>query len=287
MNDRKPKQWRIKLHEVIYEADTPAGKLFDVVLLIFIIASIILVMLESVKSVDAKYHTLLNLGEWVVTILFTLEYIARLIAVKKPMKYVTSFYGIIDFLSTIPKYLSLIFAGTHALVALRALRLLRVFRILKLARYLGASNTLVTAIKSSRAKISIFLFAVVILSIILGTIMYMVEGEENGFTNIPKSVYWCIVTLTTVGYGDIAPQTPLGQFIASVIMIMGYGIIAVPTGIVSAEYTRSSNAEDKKNKANKTIHLNSQSCSNCLTENHKDNAEFCYQCGESLHKKIT
>lgn len=283
MKDKKPKHWRIKLHEVIYEADTPAGKLFDVILLVFILASIVLVMLESVKSIDSKYHNLLNIGEWLVTILFTLEYVARLIAVKKPMKYVTSFYGIIDLLSTIPKYLSLIFAGTHALVALRALRLLRVFRILKLARYLGASNSLVTAIKASRAKISIFLFAVIILSIILGTIMYMVEGEENGFTNIPKSVYWCIVTLTTVGYGDIAPHTPLGQLIASIIMIMGYGIIAVPTGIVSAEYTKSSNDEDKKNEIDKEINLNSQSCSNCLTENHKDNAEFCYSCGEYLH----
>ncbi len=283
MKDKKPKHWRTKLHEIIYEADTPGGKLFDIVLLVFILASIVLVMLESVKSIDAKYHNLLNIGEWGVTILFTLEYVARLIVVKKPMKYVTSFYGIIDLLSTIPKYLSLIFVGTHALVALRALRLLRVFRILKLARYLGASNTLVSAIKASRAKIFIFLFAVVILSIILGTIMYMVEGEENGFTNIPKSVYWCIVTLTTVGYGDIAPQTPLGQLIASVIMIMGYGIIAVPTGIVSAEYTKSSNEEDGKNKTDKKIDLNSQSCSNCLTENHKDNAEFCYNCGENLH----
>ena len=181
MKDKKPKHWRTQLHEIIYEADTPAGKLFDVVLLVFILASIVLVMLESVKSIDSKYHDLLNIGEWIVTILFTFEYVARLIVVKKPMKYVTSFYGIVDLLSTIPKYLSLIFAGTHALVALRALRLLRVFRILKLARYLGASNMLVSAIKASRAKISIFLFAVIILSIILGTIMYMVEGEENGF----------------------------------------------------------------------------------------------------------
>lgn len=266
--------WRYKLHEIIYEADTPAGKLFDVVLLIFILASILLVMLESVSAIDAKYHDLLNIGEWIVTILFTIEYIARIIAVKKPIKYITSFYGVIDLLSTIPKYLSIIFAGTHALVALRALRLLRVFRILKLARYLGASNNLVKALKASRVKIAVFLFAVIILSIIFGTIMYLVEGEENGFTNIPKSVYWCIVTLTTVGYGDIAPHTPIGQFIASLIMILGYGIIAVPTGIVTSEITRTSERE---------VETNTQACPSCAAESHKDKAEFCYECGHKLH----
>lgn len=269
------KDWKVKLHEIIYEADTRQGKLFDVVLLIFILASIILVMLESVTSIDIKYHDLLNIGEWIVTILFTIEYIARIISVKKPLKYITSFYGIIDLLSTIPKYLSLIFVGTHALVALRALRLLRVFRILKLARYLGASNNLVRALKASRVKIFVFLFAVIILSIILGTIMYLVEGEENGFTNIPKSVYWCIVTLTTVGYGDIAPQTPMGQFIASLVMILGYGIIAVPTGIVTSEMTK---ANDKQ------VPTNTQSCPSCSVEGHIDNSEFCYGCGHKLNE---
>lgn len=273
-NTKNNNNWRSKLHEIIYEADTAAGKLFDVVLLIFILASIILVMLESVNSIGTKYHDLLNISEWFITILFTIEYIARIIAVKKPIKYITSFYGIIDLLSTIPKYLSLIFVGTHALVALRALRLLRVFRILKLARYLGASNNLVRALKASRVKIAVFLFAVIILSIILGTIMYLVEGEENGFTNIPKSVYWCIVTLTTVGYGDIAPQTPIGQFIASLVMILGYGIIAVPTGIVTSEITKTSTKE---------VETNTQSCPNCTVENHKDNAEFCYNCGDKLN----
>ncbi len=274
MKDNNKHNWKSKLHEIIYEADTPSGKLFDVVLLIAILASIVLVMLESVSSFDNKYHDFLNISEWVITILFTLEYIARIVAVKKPLKYITSFYGIIDLLSTIPKYLSLIFVGTLALVALRALRLLRVFRILKLARYLGASNNLVTALKASRAKISVFLFAVVILSIILGTIMYLVEGEENGFTNIPKSVYWCIVTLTTVGYGDIAPQTPLGQFIASIVMVLGYGIIAVPTGIVTAEMTKTKG---------KKVDTNTQSCPSCSAENHKDNAVFCYDCGHKLN----
>jgi len=274
MESTRKHNWKSKLHEIIYEADTPAGKLFDVVLLIAIIASIVLVMLESVTSFDAKYHNFLNISEWVITILFSLEYIARIISVKKPIKYITSFYGVIDLLSTIPKYLSLIFVGTHALVALRALRLLRIFRILKLARYLGASNSLVLALKASRAKISVFLFAVIILSIILGTIMYLVEGEENGFTNIPKSVYWCIVTLTTVGYGDIAPQTPLGQFIASIVMVLGYGIIAVPTGIVTSEMTKTKSAD---------IDVNTQSCPNCSAESHKDSADYCHKCGDQLN----
>jgi voltage-gated potassium channel len=274
MESQNIHNWKTKLHEIIYEADTPGGKLFDVVLLIAILASIVLVMLESVTSFDVKYHDFLNISEWIITILFSLEYIARIISVKKPLKYITSFYGVIDLLSTVPKYLSLIFVGTHALVALRALRLLRVFRILKLARYLGASNSLVIALKASRAKIFVFLFAVIILSIILGTIMYLVEGEENGFTNIPKSVYWCIVTLTTVGYGDIAPQTPLGQFIASIVMVLGYGIIAVPTGIVTSEMT--------KNKSN-NVDVNTQSCPSCSSENHKDGAEFCHKCGHQLN----
>ncbi|MGB6267735.1 MAG: ion transporter [Olleya sp.] len=283
MSIKKQNQsWKERLHEIIYEADTPAGKLFDVILLITILASIVLVMLESVNSIDLKYHKLLNVSEWIITILFTIEYIARVITVNKPIKYITSFYGIIDLLSTLPKYLSLIFGGVHALAALRALRLLRVFRILKLARYLGASNNLVNALKASRVKISVFLFAVIIVSIILGTIMYLVEGEENGFTNIPKSVYWCIVTLTTVGFGDIAPQTPLGQFIASLIMILGYGIIAVPTGIVSAEYANSTKNKDPKK--DDTVHVNTQSCINCLADKHQDHAEFCHNCGSKMLK---
>jgi voltage-gated potassium channel len=279
--------WRSKLHEIIYEADTPTGKLFDVVLLIAILASIILVMLESINSFDEKYHAFLDIAEWIITILFTIEYILRIVSVKRPIKYVLSFYGIIDLLSTIPKYISLFLGGTQALIALRALRLLRVFRILKLARYLGASNQLANAIKASKAKIAVFLFAVLIAAVIFGTIMYMVEGEENGFTNIPKSVYWCIVTLTTVGFGDIAPQTPLGQFIATLIMILGYGIIAVPTGIVSAEYTKATNGKEKisdeEHEQLKSVVLNTQCCVNCLAEKHQDNAEYCHKCGCKLH----
>ena len=281
--NKSTKNWKTKLHEIIYEADSPAGKLFDVVLLITIIASILLVMLESIKSFDLKYHAFLDTAEWVITILFSIEYIARIVTIKKPLNYIFSFYGIIDLLSTIPKYISLLFGGLHALAALRALRLLRVFRILKLARYLGASNVLVTALKASRAKISVFLFAVLILSIIFGTLMYLIEGEESGFTSIPISVYWCIVTLTTVGFGDIAPVTPLGQLIATVIMILGYGIIAVPTGIVSAEY--SNQHKNREPKKDEDLNLNTQSCPNCSAENHKDKAKFCYNCGHKLNNE--
>ncbi|MEM6514827.1 MAG: ion transporter [Bacteroidota bacterium] len=279
------KTWRSRLHEIIYEADTPTGKVFDIVLLIIILLSILFVMLESITSIDAKYHMELYIAEWVVTILFTLEYITRIIVVRKPWRYVTSFYGIIDLLATIPMYLSFFIVGSNAFVAFRALRLLRVFRVLKLARYLSASAHLSKALKASRAKILVFLFAVLVLSVIFGTLMYIVEGEESGFTSIPTSVYWCIVTLTTVGFGDIAPVTPVGQLIATLIMITGYGIIAVPTGIVSAEYTaQSQKANEKANlpEAPKP-RLNSQCCYNCLAENHRDDAEFCYNCGYRLH----
>lgn len=272
-NSTQP-NWKYKLHEIIYEADTPAGKFFDITLIIAILVSIILVMLESVESLDAKYHDFLNISEWVITILFTIEYIARIISIKKPSTYIFSFYGIIDFLATIPKYLSLIFIGTHALIALRALRLLRVFRILKLARYLGESTTLVKALKASKYKISVFLFSVIVLTIILGTIMYLVEGPKNGFNSIPHSMYWAIVTLTTVGYGDIAPHTPFGQFIASIVMILGYGIIAVPTGIVTSEITRA----DQQSKQ-----INTQHCSTCSADIHLDDAKFCHKCGDKLN----
>lgn len=270
----KSKNWRVKLHEIIYEADTPSGKIFDVVLLIVIIASIIFVMLESIESIDIKYHDFLYTAEWVVTILFSIEYIARIITVKKPSTYIFSFFGIIDLLSTIPMYLSFFLVGSQSLVALRALRLLRIFRILKLARYIGASTSLSRAIRLSRAKILVFMLFVLILCVILGTIMYLVESEQDsGFTSIPRSIYWSIVTLTTVGYGDIAPATALGQFIASFIMLMGYAIIAVPTGIVSAEMTKM---------GRRSVQTNTQCCSNCLTEKHRDDAEFCFKCGCNL-----
>lgn len=273
MNSTPKKNWLSKLHDIIYEADTPLGKLFDLVLLVLILLSVVFVMMESVSSLDAKFHELLYIGEWIITIFFSLEYIARIISVKKPFKYIFSFYGIVDFLSTIPLYLSFILAGSSYLLTVRALRLLRVFRILKVTRYVGESNKLRRALLHSRAKILIFLFAVVIISIIAGTIMYLVEGEENGFASIPHGVYWCIVTLTTVGYGDIAPATPLGQFIASIIMIMGYGIIAVPTGIITSEYTR----------ADRHVDTNTQSCVHCNESHHADKAIFCHKCGATLN----
>ena len=267
--------WRKKMHDIIYEADTPSGKLFDIILLILILLSIIFVMIESVRGLSPKVYDLLYIGEWIITIFFSIEYILRIISVKKPWNYIFSFYGIIDLLSTIPLYLSFILAGSNYLLTVRALRLLRVFRILKITRYIGESNKLKIALLQSRAKILVFLFAVLITAVIAGTLMYLIEGEENGFTSIPRSVYWCIVTLTTVGFGDIAPVTPVGQFLATIIMILGYGIIAVPTGIVSAEYTRS--------KDTNYVHVNTQACPNCNATGHRDDAEFCYQCGEKLN----
>lgn len=267
--------WKEKLHEIIYEADTPAGKLFDVILLIFIILSIILVMLESVDDIGTTYFELLDLLEWIITILFSLEYIARIICVKNPKAYIFSFYGIVDFLSTIPKYLSLFVVGTHSLVAIRALRLLRVFRILKLTRYIGESTNFGRALKRSRIKIAVFLSFVLVLCIILGTVMYLIEGDkDSGFSSIPRSVYWAIVTLTTVGYGDIAPVSSFGQLIASLIMILGYGIIAIPTGIVTSEMTRSER---------KSIPKNTHSCIHCMASYHADDAKFCHKCGQQLN----
>lgn len=268
-----PETWRKKAHDIIYEADTPKGKFFDIVLLSLILLSVIFVMLESVSGLQPYIYRILYVGEWVITIFFTIEYILRVLTVKQPKTYIFSFYGIIDLLSTIPLYLSFFIAGSNYLLTVRALRLLRVFRILKITRYIGESNKLKLALLQSRAKILIFLFTVVIVTIISGTLMYLIEGPEHGFTNIPQSIYWCIVTLTTVGYGDISPETPLGQFIASAIMIIGYGIIAVPTGIVTAELT----------KTKEVIPTNTQSCVNCNEDIHQDGAKFCHKCGHSLN----
>lgn len=266
--------WQRKLHEVIYEADTPMGKGFDIALLVLIVLSIILVMLESIKSLYAQYYWEFYTAEWIITILFTIEYILRIISIRKPKRYIFSFYGVVDFLSTIPTYMALFIGGGNLFFAVRALRLLRVFRVLKITRYMGESNKLMDALKNSRPKILVFLFAVFIICIIMGTVMHLVEGEAGGFDNIPLSIYWCIVTLTTVGFGDIAPVTPLGRFIASFIMITGYGIIAVPTGIVSAEYSKSSS---------KPIPTNTQACPYCNETKHLDKAEYCHNCGNKLN----
>jgi len=268
-----PEKQRDRLHTIIYEADTRAGKTFDIILLIVILISIIAVMLESVESVRKVYGHELMVVEWVITIFFTIEYIARVISVRQPFKYIFSFYGIIDLLATLPKYIGLIFPGSGFLLAIRAIRLLRVFRILKLVHFVGASNQLTAALKKSKAKIAVFLFSVIVLCIILGTLMYMIEGPENGFTSIPLSIYWTIVTLTTVGFGDITPVTPLGQLLSVIIMIMGYGIIAIPTGLVTAQII------------NDKTHLNTQVCANCSANKHRDDARFCYNCGASLDPK--
>jgi voltage-gated potassium channel len=272
MNNKPTNKWRKRIHEIIYEADTFQGKLFDLVLILTISISVILVTLESVDNYDSKYHNFLNISEWIITILFSIEYILRIISVKKPLKYIFSFYGIIDMLSIIPKYISLFVFGTSSLAALRALRLMRIFKILKMNRFIGASTNFRRLLSAGRAKIIVFILFIIIFSVISGTIMYLIEGNVNkGFENIPKSIYWAIVTLTTVGYGDIAPSTTLGQIFSSFIMILGYSIIAI--GLVTSNMPLSKR---------KKLKLNTQSCSNCLKENHTDDAEFCSKCGESL-----
>lgn len=261
-----------RLYEIIFEADTKTGKIFDVSLLIVILLSILLVVLESVPSIERDYHDLLKISEWVITGIFSIEYILRIWIVQKPKAYMFSFYGIIDLLSVLPTYLALIVAGTHGFMVIRALRLLRIFRILKLNRYIKEGAIIVRALRKSRIKISVFLFAVLTMVIIIGTIMYLIEGGEHGFTSIPRGIYWAVVTLTTVGYGDISPTTSLGQFFASVVMIIGYAIIAVPTGIVTAELTKQSS------KNNST-----QVCPHCLADDHVEDALYCYQCGKKLN----
>jgi len=258
-----------KLHEIIFEADTKIGKLFDVTLLIAIIISVLAVMIESLNNLSENTILILKITEWVLTIIFTIEYILRIIIVRKTVKYVFSFMGIIDFLAIIPTYISIFVVGTHYLAVIRAIRLLRVFRVLKLVQFLKEAETLYIALKKSFAKISVFLIFILILTIILGSIMYLIEGGRNGFTSIPRSIYWAIVTMTTVGYGDIAPKTTLGQSLASIVMILGYAIIAIPTGIISVGLIDSEN-------------LNTQSCRFCSKEGHDDDAKYCKYCGEKL-----
>jgi voltage-gated potassium channel len=262
-----------KLYIIIFEADTRAGRAFDVALLFAIGASVLLVMLESVSEVEMHYRDELKIAEWFFTILFTIEYFLRILTARKPLRYITSFYGIIDLVAFIPTYLTFFVAGSHYFIVVRTLRLLRVFRILKLAKFVGASKIISDALAASRAKIFVFLFAVLNTVIILGTLMYLIEGVESGFTSIPRSIYWAIVTLTTVGYGDIAPATILGQFLASIIMILGYSIIAVPTGIVTAEL----------NKSNKSKH--SIECHECDVQNDTD-AHYCKNCGVQLKREF-
>ena len=262
---------RAKLHEIIFEADTPGGKAFDVALLVLIVASVVAVMLESVAPVREAYGPILRGFEWMVTILFTIEYVLRLYSVGRPLAYAFSFFGVVDLLAILPTYLSIVFTGAQSLLVIRALRLLRVFRVLKLVHFVGEASELRAALHASARKIIVFLGAVVTIDLIVGALMYLIEGEPSGFTSIPQGMYWAIVTMTTVGYGDIAPQTVPGKFLAALIMILGYGIIAVPTGIVSVEMS-----------VTKTRTVSTQVCPNCASEGHDPNARFCKDCGASL-----
>ncbi|HOZ80131.1 MAG TPA: ion transporter, partial [Ferruginibacter sp.] len=272
MPDNKKDLLRSKLHEIIYESNTVAGKIFDVSLLVFILASILIVMLDSVEKWHLAYGGFFFTMEWIFTLIFTIEYALRLLTIKKPIKYVFSFLGIIDLLAIIPSYLSIFFVGAQSLLVLRALRLLRVFRIFKLTHFLTEMQFLGVAIRGSLKKISIFMFVVLMLVVILGSVMYLVERGEHGFSSIPDSIYWAIVTITTVGYGDISPVTDLGKFVASIIMLMGYGIIAVPTGIVTTEMAIAARKRDQKNEV----------CHKCGKEGHDMDALYCKKCGELL-----
>jgi voltage-gated potassium channel len=265
-------KFRKKTHEIIFEADTFLGKLFDIVLLILIVLSIAAVMVESVEAYSIKYEPFLSFFEWSITAIFTVEYLLRIISVKKPLKYIFSFYGLIDLVSLLPTYLGLFMfsESISSIKTIRTIRLLRVFRILKLIRYVKEAQTLKTALIASRQRIIVFLLAVLAVATIMGTIIYIIEDPKDGFTSIPRSIYWAIVTLTTVGYGDIAPQTVLGQFFASIIMILGYAIIAVPTGMISVELARNEK-------------MNTQSCPSCSEEGHENNAKYCKHCGAELN----
>jgi voltage-gated potassium channel len=270
--DQKPARGhRRRLHEVIFQSDTRAGRLFDLLLIWLIVLSVVAVLLDSVPSLRSRYGPVLLAAEWAFTGLFTVEYALRLYSVRRPLRYAVSFYGVIDLLAILPTYLSLLVPGAQSLLVVRVLRVLRVFRILKLTEYLRESRILSDALYASRRKIGVFLLAVLALIVIIGSLMYLIEGEENGFTDIPTSIYWAVVTLTTVGYGDISPKTPLGRTVAGAVMILGYGIIAVPTGIVTAELTRAG-----RGGTTPTV------CPSCRAGGHEADARFCRHCGASL-----
>jgi len=265
--------WRSKVHEIIFEADTKAGQLFDIGLIISILLSVLAVMRESIPKIRETYGSELYLVEWLFTILFSIEYILRIISIGRPLKYMLSFFGIVDLLAILPTYFSILFPGTHTLAVIRILRVLRVFRVLKLAQYLREAQVLIRALKNARRKITVFLLTVLSLVVVFGSIMYLVEGDASGFVSIPRSIYWAIVTLTTVGYGDITPQTDLGQMISALVMILGYSIIAVPTGIITAEIAQT---------VGKDKDVSTQVCPQCSREGHDKDASFCKICGAHL-----
>lgn len=268
VHGRRP---RDLIYEIIFEAETPAGKWFDVLLILSILASVAVVMVDSIGPVRRAHGVFLLVAEWFFTLLFTVEYALRLYSVRDRLRYATSFYGVVDFIAVIPTYLSLLFPATRYFLVLRVLRILRIFRVLKLILYIKEANLLMRALAASRRKITVFLFAVLTLVTVFGSLMYVIEGEANGFTSIPMSVYWAIVTMTTVGYGDISPQTPLGQALASLVMILGYSIIAVPTGIVTVEISQAL----ARGEAART-------CRGCGLEGHDQDARYCKSCGERL-----
>ena len=264
--------WRLRLYTVIFEADTRAGRLFDQWLIVAILVSVAVVLVDSVKSVNAQHGDLFEVLEWGFTALFTVEYIARLVCVRHPWRYATSFFGIVDLLSVLPTYLALLVPEAHALIDVRILRLLRIFRVMKLTAYLWEYQSLGRALVASRRKIMVFLLAVLMIVLIMGTLMYIVEGPENGFTSIPTSVYWAITTLTTVGFGDITPKTDLGRLISSIMMLLGWGTLAVPTGIVTSELTAQ----------RMTRTPTTRTCQECLAEGLAPEAKFCMHCGAGL-----
>lgn len=276
MSLAQKKRLKQRIFDTVFESNTPKGKLFDICLLVLILFSVGLVMLESIPSINGRYHTLLVTFEWILTIIFTLEYALRVYSVKKPFKYIFSFYGLIDLLSILPFYIALVFPAGKFLANIRILRLLRVFRIFGLTRFTHGKNVLVLGLKESRDKIIVFLSFIVLIVVVIGSIMYMVERNhpESGFTSIPISIYWAVVTLTTVGYGDVAPVTSLGQFLASLVMVIGYGIIAVPTGIVTMEMNKASNTP---------IPHNTDVCPNCGDDYHLDGSKYCKRCGHELN----
>jgi voltage-gated potassium channel len=263
--------WRRRLYVVIFESDTRAGLLFDQILLVAILASVTVVMLDSVGSISSRHHLVLARLEWFFTAVFTIEYVARLICVERPRRYARSFYGVVDLVSVLPTYLAIFLPELHALIDVRVLRMLRVFRILKLTQYLAEYQLLAAALRNSRRKIAVFLSAVLMIVVTLGTVMYVVEGPGNGFTSIPVSVYWAITTMTTVGFGDITPQTDFGRLVASLMMLMGWGVLAVPTGIVTAEMT-----------SQRLRPSTSRVCSHCRAREHAADAHFCRVCGAGL-----
>lgn len=270
-----PKKGRDLVREIIFEADTPAGAAFDVSLIIIIVLSVIVVLLDTVPDIHERYGSELYVLEWIFTLYFTAEYALRLWSINNRVLYARSFYGLIDLASILPTYLSLLIPGAQSFLVIRILRVLRIFRVLRLVQFVGEGEMLMTALANSRRKITVFILTVLAMVVVFGSLMYLIEGPDTGFTSIPKSIYWAIVTLTTVGYGDLTPATPLGQAVASMVMIMGYGVIAVPTGIVTMELGEASRAR-----------ANTHTCSECSAEGHRQEAAFCWRCGSPLYRRV-